>query len=73
MPLREYRCEDCATEFEILVGVNQEAEEAACPQCGGKKILQLLSAFAPQVSSSSCEGPVCGPDMPCRESCPCLN
>lgn len=44
MPLRDYHCETCEKEFELLVGMK---EEPVCPECGGKKLHQLISAPAP--------------------------
>lgn len=44
MPIYEYRCEDCAAQFEklILAGF---AEQVICPRCGGDKAAKLFSTF----------------------------
>ncbi|MGH9815609.1 MAG: FmdB family zinc ribbon protein [Candidatus Acidiferrales bacterium] len=44
MPIYEYLCEECQTEYEKLV--LSKAEKVSCPKCGsGRKTLQL-STFA---------------------------
>ncbi|MDR0338878.1 MAG: zinc ribbon domain-containing protein [Desulfovibrio sp.] len=40
MPIYEYRCPKCSTEFEELVF---GAETPPCPRCGGKNAERLLS------------------------------
>ena len=45
MPIYEYRCEDCRRRVSVLVKrVGQEAE--ACPRCGGRRLVRLVSRFA---------------------------
>ena len=41
MPIYEYRCGQCADEFELLVFRN---EEPACPKCGSKELDKKMSA-----------------------------
>jgi putative FmdB family regulatory protein len=61
MPLYEYSCRDCATEFETLVF--SEAEPVECPKCDGKRIEKKLSLPArpagkesePRASASGAE------------------
>jgi putative FmdB family regulatory protein len=48
MPIYEYECRGCGHQFELLV---LKDTVAACPECRGKKLEQLLSGFA--VSSES--------------------
>ncbi len=45
MPLYEYRCTDCAHEFEALVPAGR-ADQATCPACGTGEVRRLLSLFA---------------------------
>jgi putative FmdB family regulatory protein len=45
MPLYEYRCGECAKEFEALV-LPSFGNVPACPACGSSKLEQLLSAFS---------------------------
>jgi putative FmdB family regulatory protein len=44
MPIYEYICDDCQTEFEKLV-LNKQ-QEIACPKCASKKATIQLSVFA---------------------------
>ena len=41
MPIFEYTCTDCTTQFEDLVLGTQEA--AACPNCGSLETRKLMS------------------------------
>jgi putative FmdB family regulatory protein len=43
MPLYDYRCRQCAHEFEALV---RNGEAACCPGCAGGDLEQLISSFA---------------------------
>lgn len=45
MPIYEYRCETCNHCFERLVFAGDE-DDAACPECNGKKVRRLMSAAA---------------------------
>jgi len=59
MPLYEYRCDGCATEFELLV---RGQEKPACPTCGTDHIDKLLSVSAAPV--------IQGGGLPMASSCP---
>jgi putative FmdB family regulatory protein len=48
MPIYEYRCGQCADEFELLVFRN---EEPACPKCGSKELNKKMSACGFSVGS----------------------
>ena len=51
MPIYEYHCNDCNTDFEKLVfGSNPEV---ACERCGSKKTEKLMSRFGMGRSSNS--------------------
>ena len=43
MPVYEFRCRTCETEFEVLVRGNVAP---VCPSCGGSDLERLLSNFA---------------------------
>ena len=71
MPIYEYICDECETEFERIV--LNKTQEIACPKCAGKKNTIQLSVFSapngngssatPSASSSgggSCCGGGCG-------------
>ena len=72
MPLFEYSCTGCDSEFELLVASRETPE---CPQCGSKKLDKLMSVAAGRMSSGSslpinqgCPPPEAGPCSPhcCR-------
>ncbi|MFO7987793.1 MAG: zinc ribbon domain-containing protein [Desulfatiglandaceae bacterium] len=60
MPIYEYKCTACNTEFETLIFGGQET--VACPQCQGNNVKRLMSAcgfksdegFTPSSGSSGC-------------------
>ena len=43
MPLFEYRCPACDSQFELLV---RDSAAPCCPTCGGTSLERLLSLFA---------------------------
>ena len=43
MPIHEYRCLSCETDFEALV---RGVDTPACPRCGGSRLERLLTSFA---------------------------
>ncbi len=51
MPIYEYICDDCQTEFEKLV-LNRQ-QEIACPKCASKKNSIQLSVFATSNGSAN--------------------
>jgi len=51
MPIYEYICDDCQTEFEKLV-LNKQ-QEIACPKCASKKNSIQLSVFATSNGSAN--------------------
>ena len=66
MPIYEYRCQECGEEFEKFVrSMNNPEPEIKCPECGGRKVAKLLSAFGLQISGSTSE-PICPTCMPRR-------
>jgi putative FmdB family regulatory protein len=42
MPIYEYHCKSCDSEFETFVR-NRDAEPDACPECDAEKIERLIS------------------------------
>ena len=44
MPIYEYICDDCQTEFEKIV-INKQ-QEIACPKCDSKKNTIQISVFS---------------------------
>ncbi len=63
MPIYEYYCPDCHTEFEKLVKISEANVTPECPECGERHTQKKLSAFAMSggsaggsASVSSCGG-----------------
>ncbi|MDE0397522.1 MAG: zinc ribbon domain-containing protein [Candidatus Poribacteria bacterium] len=46
MPIFEYRCNDCETEFEVLARTGNAKELPKCPRCGTHDTKKRFSAFA---------------------------
>lgn len=58
MPVFEYLCGKCKSEFELLV---RGSEEIRCPACGSNRLKKLVSSFSfscgdAMGSSSGCNG-----------------
>lgn len=50
MPLYEYVCRACDTDFEALVPTSRrDAADTACPQCGAAKTARKISLMAQPV------------------------
>ena len=55
MPLYEFSCAKCGTEFEELVMSSkpEAIAEVACPTCGSHKVKKKVSTFASSVTGGS--------------------
>ncbi len=75
MPLYEYLCRACRTDFEALVpAAHRDAAETACPHCGERKTARKISLMArPVVAEGGSSAPVpmdCGaPGGCCGGAC----
>jgi len=46
MPVYVFRCQKCNSEFEKTMTVAQrERAKPVCPECGGRKVVPVLSGF----------------------------
>ncbi len=45
MPIYEFRCEQCGTQFEELTS-STASTQVRCHQCNSRRVKRLLSAFA---------------------------
>ena len=59
MPIFEYLCKECGSEFETLV--KNADSKVECPKCGKAKVERKLSVFAASVAGQNC---------PSAPSCP---
>lgn len=50
MPVYEYCCAQCRSEFELMRPMSEVNLPATCPACGGKGV-KLVSNYASQVDS----------------------
>jgi putative FmdB family regulatory protein len=57
MPLYEYACQSCQSQFELLI---RGSEQPHCPECDSSRLEKLLSVPAAHSAGSS-ELPVCQP------------
>jgi putative FmdB family regulatory protein len=48
MPVYEYKCKKCGTEFEVMRPISQADDPAKCPKCKGKGE-KLVSVFGSKV------------------------
>jgi putative FmdB family regulatory protein len=55
MPLYEFRCQKCGTEFEHIVFTNDKGP-VACPKCGETRTERLLSVFSSTSGADSAVG-----------------
>jgi len=50
MPIYEYFCPKCKTEFELMIPLREADQPAKCPQCG-VEAQKLISGFASKTGS----------------------
>lgn len=62
MPIYEYACRDCGSEFEALVRASTIPE---CPQCRSTELAKKLSVFATAASGAPAPLPTMGPCGAC--------
>jgi len=64
MPIFEFACEDCGTQFEKLMRASQR-DDVLCPSCGESHVTQQVSTFAARAngisrdSAPSCPSGMC--------------
>ncbi|MEE4274728.1 MAG: zinc ribbon domain-containing protein [Thermoleophilia bacterium] len=46
MPVYEYVCKKCGTDFEITAHWDERKKKAVCPKCQSKKVEPRFSSFA---------------------------
>ncbi|MGD1997009.1 MAG: zinc ribbon domain-containing protein, partial [Anaerolineae bacterium] len=46
MPLYEYLCADCETQFDALRSMAEADDPIACPDCGSKQTARTISLFS---------------------------
>jgi len=68
MPIFEYRCDDCGSQFEKLIRRAAETAELRCPSCGKDHLTQQLSTFSAHSGGPKAGGS--GPMCPSGGMCP---
>ena len=53
MPIYTYRCKDCGSVSDFLVGVVADKEKLQCKKCGSKKVERALTSFSVGSSNGS--------------------
>lgn len=53
MPVYEYQCLACGEKFDLLRGIRERDQKAACPKCGSKASKRVSSIFGTGASSLS--------------------
>jgi putative FmdB family regulatory protein len=72
MPIYEYICDDCKSQFEKIV-INRQ-QEISCPKCSSKKASIQLSVFSSAIaggSPKSSSGSSSGGGSCCGGGCGC--
>ncbi len=68
MPLYEYKCDNCGTEFEVRRPISASDDPAPCPMCASrhpKRQLSLFTAFSKGNEGSLGMSGGCGCDGAC--------
>ncbi len=64
MPLFEFSCEECGSQFETIV---RGGRAASCPSCGGAELSKLLSVPARPKRNDGGFASFDGPPPPCAQ------
>lgn len=69
MPMYEFACKECGTDFERLM--KSTKDKPACPKCKSKKVERQLSAFGMKIDNnfSSSRGSACTSCSPAPGTC----
>lgn len=65
MPLYEYACKTCDSQFEVLVRASERPE---CPRCHGHELERKLSVFAAHTGGAPVRAASPGPCGSCGDS-----
>lgn len=64
MPIFEYTCKECSTNYDILHKTKENKDDVICPKCKSRNHVKLISSFSSVISSGSssggCESGSCG-------------
>ncbi len=70
MPLFEFTCENCKTDFEELF-CSPDTSKVICIKCGSKKVVKKMSAFGVKAGRDGCaDAHKCDGCCSHREACP---
>ncbi len=54
MPSYEYHCQTCDKEFDVILTIKEhDSAQVQCPQCHGKEVKQMFTAFTAVTSKKS--------------------
>lgn len=65
MPIYEYSCQSCESEFELLRTRAARDETVTCPTCGGDEVERIMSSFCGRVASVPGDGHALGGSESC--------
>ncbi len=51
MPIYEYKCSDCKTNFEVIVNNSGDDKDPKCAKCGSARVKKTISASSFRISS----------------------
>ncbi|MBU0517364.1 zinc ribbon domain-containing protein [bacterium] len=66
MPLFEYHCPDCDSDFDELRKHSDRDEQIACPDCKSRRPARKVSLFSSSGMSAGSSGGGCGSPYPGR-------
>jgi putative FmdB family regulatory protein len=53
MPLYEFVCDECGSQFEELVRSASAVGEVICPNCQSQRVNKMISTFASKIAGGS--------------------
>jgi putative FmdB family regulatory protein len=67
MPIYEFHCPSCDSDFEELVQSSGDSRKVVCPACGGKDVVRKLSVFSAHSAAAHTKCPL--PSNSCEQCC----
>ena len=70
MPIYEFDCKDCGSQFEELVKTYAAEKDVVCPKCGTAHVTKRFSSFAAVAAGSAQSDPyACSPTGCMKPGC----
>ncbi len=71
MPIYEYHCAGCASQFSLMQSVHTKPGDTVCPKCGTASVERMISRFAAKTYGTGDADPSGGTSPSCSHGGSC--